>query len=105
MAIRLGKLSDSTFGARRLATLPRFVVASPAYLKARGKPGDPADLANHDCIVGGPTAPAGRGRIFKGRNTVISVDVTGRIHTASGPGLYASAMAGLGIAQGVGSHV
>ena len=33
------------------------------------------------------------------RNTVISVDVTGRIHTDSGPGLYASVMSGLGIAQ------
>ena len=28
-----------------------------------------------------------------------SVDVTGRLHTDSGPALYASAIAGLGIAQ------
>lgn len=98
VAIRLGKLADSTFGARKLATLPRFVVAAPAYLKTRGMPGSPADLANHDCIVG----PNGFGReswIFKRRNTIISVDVTGRIYTDSGPGLHASAVAGLGIAQ------
>jgi Transcriptional regulator len=98
VAIRLGKLADSTFGARRLATLPKFVVAAPAYLKARGIPRSPADLANHDCIFG----PKGFGReswTFKRRNTIISVDVTGRIYTDSGPGLYASAVAGLGIAQ------
>jgi DNA-binding transcriptional LysR family regulator len=98
VAIRLGKLSDSPFGARKLATLPRFLVAAPAYLTARGTPKTPADLANHDCIFG----PNGSGReswMFKRRNTVISVDVTGRIQTASGPGLYASLMAGLGIAQ------
>jgi DNA-binding transcriptional LysR family regulator len=98
VAIRLGRLADSTFGAKRLATLPRFLVATPAYLKARGTPRIPADLAKHDCIFG----PSGFGReswTFKRRNTVISVDVTGRIHTDSGPGLYASAMAGLGIAQ------
>jgi DNA-binding transcriptional LysR family regulator len=98
VAIRLGKLADSTFGARRLATLPRYVVAAPAYLKTRGIPRNPADLANHDCIFG----PNGHGReswIFKRRNTIISVDVTGRIYTDSGPGLYASAVAGLGIAQ------
>jgi DNA-binding transcriptional LysR family regulator len=98
VAIRLGRLADSTFGARRLATLPRFLVAAPAYLAARGTPGTPADLANHDCIV----EPGGAGRdswTFKRRNTVVSVNVTGRIQIASGPGLHASVMAGLGIAQ------
>ena len=98
VAIRLGKLRDSSFGARQLATLPRFLVATPSYLETRGTPKTPADLASHDCIVG----PGDVGReswTFKRANTVISVDVTGRIHTASGPGLYASAMAGLGIAR------
>ncbi len=98
VAIRLGNLSDSTFGARRIVILPRFLVGAPAYLKARGTPRTPADLANHDCICG----PSGSGReswIFKRRNTVNSVDVTGRIQTNSGPGLQASVMAGLGIAQ------
>lgn len=98
VAIRFGKLADSAFGARRLATLPRYVVAAPSYLKARGTPRHPAELANHDCIFGGN----GFGReswIFKRRSTVISVDVTGRLYTDSGPGLYASAVAGLGIAQ------
>lgn len=98
VAIRLGRLADSTFGARRLATLSRFVVAAPVYLKTRGIPRSPAELAKHDCIFGSN----GLGReswIFKRRNTVISVDVTGRIYTDSGPGRYASAVAGLGIAQ------
>jgi len=98
VAVRFGKLSDSTFGARRLATLPRFLVAAPAYLKARGTPRIPADLAHHDCIFG-PTSFGRESWTFKRRNTVISVEVTGRIHTDSGPGLYASAIAGLGIAQ------
>ena len=45
VAIRLGKLDDSVFGARKLQTLERMLVASPAYLKARGTPKTPADLA------------------------------------------------------------
>jgi DNA-binding transcriptional LysR family regulator len=98
IAVRLGKLSDSTFGARRLATLPRFLVAAPAYLKARGTPRTPADLANHDCILG-PNSFGRESWTFKRRNTVTSVEVTGRVHTDAGPGLYASAIAGLGIAQ------
>jgi DNA-binding transcriptional LysR family regulator len=98
VAIRFGKLADSGFGARKIATLPVFVVASPAYLKARGAPISPADLAGHECLFG----PNGFGRdtwMFKRGKTVISVEVRGRIHTSSGPAIHACAMAGLGVAQ------
>jgi DNA-binding transcriptional LysR family regulator len=98
IAIRLGTLDDSAFGARKLATLERFLVAAPSYLKGREVPKTPADLAAHDCIFG----PGGFGRdswMFKKGDTVISVDVRGRIHTDSGPGVFASTMAGLGIAM------
>jgi DNA-binding transcriptional LysR family regulator len=98
VAIRLGDLDDSGFGARKLTTLERILVASPAYLKARGTPKTPADLASHDCIFG----PGNFGRAswsFTRNGAGISVDVRGRIHTNSGPGVFASALAGLGIAM------
>jgi DNA-binding transcriptional LysR family regulator len=98
VAIRLGKLGDSGFGARKLETLEIMLVASPLYLKARGTPKTPADLASHDCIFG----PGNFGRdswSFTRNGTEISVDVRGRIHTDSGPGVFASVMAGLGIAM------
>ena len=98
IAIRLGALTDSVFGAKKLATLERTLVAAPAYLKIHGTPKRPADLAGHECIFG----PGGFGRTswsFKKRNTVISVDVQGRIVTNSGPGIFASVLAGLGIAM------
>src|SRR3984957_11866358 len=98
LAIRLGELDDSVFGTRKLQTLERMLVASPAYLKARGIPKTPADLASHDCIFG----PGNFGRdswSFTKNGTEVSVDVRGRIHTDSGPGAFASVMAGLGIAM------
>ena len=98
VAIRLGDLADSGFGARRLETLERMLVASPGYLKARGTPKTPADLAAHDCIFG----PGNFGRdswSFSRNGTETSVDVRGRIHTNSGPGVFASVMCGLGIAM------
>jgi DNA-binding transcriptional LysR family regulator len=98
VAIRLGDLDDSSFGARRLETLERMVVASPAYLKARGTPKTPADLASHDCIFG----PGNFGReswSFNRNGSELSVDVRGRIRTNSGPGVFASVMSGLGIAM------
>ena len=97
VAIRLGELTDSSFGARKLASLERMLVASPAYLKARGTPNTPADLAAHDCIFG----PGNFGRdswSFTLDGTRISVDVNARIHTDSGPGAFASVLAGLGVA-------
>jgi DNA-binding transcriptional LysR family regulator len=98
IAIRLGDLDDSVFGARKLQTLQRMLVASPTYLAARGTPKTPADLASHDCIFG----PGNFGRdswSFSRNGTETSVGVRGRIHTNSGPGVFASVMAGLGIAM------
>ena len=70
----------------------------PSILKARGAPKVPADLASHDCIFG----PGNFGRdtwSFRRNGAETSVDVRGRIHTNSGPGVFASVMAGLGIAM------
>src|SRR6202011_3331651 len=97
IAVRLGELDDSVLGARKLATLERMLVASPSYLKARGTPKPPADLASHDCIFG----PGNFGRAswsFSRNGTEMSVDVRGRVQTDSGSGVLASVMAGLGIA-------
>jgi DNA-binding transcriptional LysR family regulator len=98
VAIRIGRLDDSAFGARKLAMLDRLLVASPAYLQSRGIPKTPADLASHDCIFG----PGGFGRdrwTFKRNGKGATIDLRGRIHTNSGPGVFACVMAGLGIAM------
>jgi DNA-binding transcriptional LysR family regulator len=98
VAIRVGDLDDSVFGARKLETLERMLAASSGYLKARGTPKTPADLASHDCIFG----PGNFGRdswSFNRNGAETSVDVRGRIHTNSGSGVFASVMAGLGIAM------
>src|SRR6266545_994316 len=53
VAIRAGPLDDSTLIARSLGMLTRVLVASPGYLRRRGSPRSPADLAEHACIVFG----------------------------------------------------
>jgi DNA-binding transcriptional LysR family regulator len=52
VAIRIGHLQDSSRVARRLGQVSRVTVASPAYLARRGEPLEPAQLADHDTIVG-----------------------------------------------------
>jgi DNA-binding transcriptional LysR family regulator len=53
VAIRIGALADSSAIATRLGFLRRVVVAAPAYLERRGRPGHPGDLAAHDAVVFG----------------------------------------------------
>lgn len=50
LAIRFGRMPDSTWVARRLADLPQAVCAAPAYLAVRGIPVTPSELAGHDWL-------------------------------------------------------
>lgn len=50
VAIRIGQLSDASFVARKVGLTRRVVVASPAYLDARGRPRSLRLLAAHDLI-------------------------------------------------------
>ena len=50
VAIRIGPLRDSTLQARALCTSRIRVLASPAYLAARGKPRTVQDLAHHTLL-------------------------------------------------------
>ena len=50
VAVRFGRLTDSSLIARRLAGSPVAVVATPAYLQNRGVPRHPDDLSAHSCL-------------------------------------------------------
>ncbi|QIC87844.1 LysR family transcriptional regulator [Serratia liquefaciens] len=52
VAVRIGHLQDSSRVARRLGQVSRVTVANPDYLARRGEPQEPAQLAEHDTIVG-----------------------------------------------------
>jgi DNA-binding transcriptional LysR family regulator len=50
IAFRLGGPLPPDVTGRHLATIPRFLAASPAYLQQRGVPEQPADLTNHNFV-------------------------------------------------------
>ena len=56
LAVRIGELADSSLVARHVGEMRRIVVASPAYLKARGEPKTLEEIASHDTILFGSTA-------------------------------------------------
>jgi len=52
VAVRIGPLADSGLSARHVGDLKRLWVASPAYLKRRGTPRAPEELAGHEAVPG-----------------------------------------------------
>jgi DNA-binding transcriptional LysR family regulator len=92
-------LPDSaTLTAQKLARTRAVVCASPAYLKDRGEPGIPADLAAHDCIVyTGGSAP--RDWRFVGRRGPAQVTVRERYAADNSLAIVDAAVAGVGLAM------
>jgi DNA-binding transcriptional LysR family regulator len=50
VALRIGRLPDSSLIARKIARVAILVCAAPAYLERKGVPTSPSDLARHDCL-------------------------------------------------------
>jgi LysR family transcriptional regulator AphB len=97
VAIRSGKVLEPTLIARRIGTGRLTLVASPAYLAARGMPESVQALASHDCV----TLPQFSGRTvwrLGGPDGAIETPVAGRFSANTAQALLKAALAGLGIA-------
>src|SRR3989440_8537653 len=70
LAVRIGHLADSTLVARHVGEMRRIVVASPAYLKARGDPGTPHEIPSHDTIQFGAMTASPDWRFVEGENEI-----------------------------------
>jgi DNA-binding transcriptional LysR family regulator len=80
LAVRIGHLPDSSLVARHVGDMRRIMVASPGYLKSRGEPKKPQDIAVHDTIEFGATSGSAEWRLVEGGNEV-RVDYTPRLST------------------------
>lgn len=56
VAVRIGTLSDSSLVAKKLGDVPRVLVASPDYIKARGEPRTIDELEQHNFVLYSPEA-------------------------------------------------
>jgi DNA-binding transcriptional LysR family regulator len=96
VAFRFGALPDSSATARKIIHLPRILMGSPDYLRERGTPTMPSDLAHHSVIIG-PAHPS-PSFSFRKDGRVTSVRVDSQLAITINEGATASAVAGLGIA-------
>lgn len=97
VAIRAGALPDSTLIARTLGSSPWYLVATPGYLKKRGRPRSPEDLKKHDCLFFG----AGRNPVglrLEDGDASVQLALSARVIVSDMDILHAMATAGLGVA-------
>ena len=96
LAVRIGRLQDSGLVARKLGEVRRVVCAAPAYLKRRGTPKTPKDLANHSCLQFGALSPTPYWEFHEGGKPR-QVHVHGSFSSNQGAPVIEAARGGLGI--------
>ncbi len=98
VAVRIGRLPDSSLVARKVGEIRWVVCASPDYLERRGKPETPDALAHHDCI-----AFEGLQRYrewpFMDGNAQQQVTINPRFSVNTADGVVSGAVSGVGIAR------
>jgi DNA-binding transcriptional LysR family regulator len=95
VAIRIGTLRDSTLHARRLCSSRLRVLASPAYLKERGRIKRVADLSQHSLL--GFTQPETLNRWPLRDEAGNDVQIVPDVAASSGETLRQLALAGQGL--------
>lgn len=98
LAIRHGKLADSTLTAQKLSSTNMVLAASVDYLHRHGEPLRLADLDAHQCIVFAKGREARPWFLKVGRET-IAFCPRGKVHTGDAEHIRAAVLGGMGIAQ------
>jgi DNA-binding transcriptional LysR family regulator len=101
IAVRFGTPPVSSLVASKLLDTRMVTVASPAYLKAHGRPAIPSDLTHHACIqvrdsLTGQPIEEWR---FRQKQKVVQVKTTGRLMVAEFGTMLGACLGGVGIAR------
>ncbi|CAE6728041.1 HTH-type transcriptional regulator DmlR [Paraburkholderia aspalathi] len=97
MAIRIGALPDSTLIAQKLVDVRMVVCCSPGYVRRRGAPVVPGDLARHSCLLYGHGGVVSWDFVVDGVSK--GVEVSGPLRANNGELVRDAAVAGLGIVR------
>ena len=96
VAIRIGRLEDSTLIAKRLASLHFVCAAAERYLARHQPIAHPDDLVRHNCLRYTLNRQPGEWRFARGPESV-AVKVTGTLAANNGEALREAAVGGLGV--------
>jgi DNA-binding transcriptional LysR family regulator len=98
VALRIGRLPDSSLVALKLGATRRVVCASPEYLSRNGVPGAPDDLAAHQCVACDALMLPG-GWTFNLNGREVEVPVRPRLHVTTSEAAIDAAALGLGLTR------
>ena len=98
VALRMGRLVDSSLGARFLGMNPWAMVASKAYLRRHEPPKRPAELSGHAALIYSSVQGDDVWRLASPQGEPMTVAVTGRLRSNNLSAVLAAARNGLGIA-------
>jgi len=98
LAIRVGNLPDSMLTARRLGALTYALYAAPEYVKRRGAPHAPDDLAGHDLLVFTPGSGSSAWQLGRPGETIRVPLRQPRFRASNSFAVRDAAASGLGIA-------
>jgi DNA-binding transcriptional LysR family regulator len=98
ISIRIGNLADSNLIATKVGSVRFVLCASPGYLAEHGHPGEPTELAAHDCISIDSVAPQRSWKFIKdGREMV--VPIRSRLTVSDSEAAIEAAIVGAGITR------
>jgi DNA-binding transcriptional LysR family regulator len=100
LAIRIGRLEDSSLIARRLAQSGMIACASPSYLAEKGHPLVPSDIARMDRLAFSQATSPGDWSFTDAAGYLHRVEGPIRFHADNMQMLLAAALAGAGIVYG-----
>jgi DNA-binding transcriptional LysR family regulator len=96
LAIRIGRIQDSSLVARKIAPVRLLLCAAAAYLERHGTPLVPSDLKQHHCLSYSYAATPDEWQFeHAGENHVVRIK--GPMHANNGDLLREAALAGMGI--------
>jgi len=96
LAIRIGRLGDSSIVARKLADNQFVVCATQQYFEAHGLPKTPNDLTHHNCMINKNIHNSDTWQ-FRDGNTTQNISVSGNFLANTGGALYRAMLSNLGI--------
>lgn len=97
VAVRMGRLQDSSLRSRKLCDLQRVVVAAPQYVAAHGKPVTPQGLSRHACLTWESPREHLNQWPFMLNGQIEKVAVHGNFRSTDGTTLFQLCVAGVGI--------
>ncbi len=96
LAVRVGRLRDSSLIARRVGHLVTGLFASRGYVQRRGRPRKLPDLAKHNCVLFRSQGGKDTWRLRDADREHL-VEVTGSLEVDEIPSLHQAILAGIGI--------